>query len=185
MGFSGFIPRVVTLLAMLAGGLMAPGGAAATPAGAAAGLDNAACLTCHAAGKPKIEVPGADDEKRPLAAVDPGKHAKSVHAKMQCVACHTEIVDSQAQHHKVAGAKAPDCATCHLQLWDEAKKNNQTKDKERLGVVVLNVEAYKQSFHARPDTDHPERPKAACADCHATHDFAVPPRALRSGSNGA
>jgi len=139
---------------------------------ASAKLDNASCLSCHETGKHKIEVPGDDDEKRALAPLNKGKFAKSVHARMECVACHTDIVDNQAQHQKAANVAKPDCATCHAKLWDEAKAN--PAGKERLGVVAQNIEAYRNSFHARPDADHPERPKAVCGDCHATHDFAVP-----------
>ncbi|NMG77728.1 cytochrome C, partial [Aromatoleum diolicum] len=96
------------------------------------------------------------------------------HAGMDCVACHTDIVDAKEAHQKAANVAKPDCASCHVQLWDEAKKNNQATAKERLGVVVQNVDAYKASFHARPDADYPDRPKATCSQCHATHEFAVP-----------
>ena len=63
-------------------------------------LDNATCLTCHESGKHKIEVPGDDDSKRALAAVNPKNFAKSVHSKMECVACHTDIVDAKDSHVK-------------------------------------------------------------------------------------
>ena len=156
----------IALLGILGGSSTSYGADQATK------LDSASCLTCHEAGKHKIEVPGDDDEKRALAPLNKGKFAKSVHAKMECVACHTDIVDSQAKHQKAAGIAKPDCATCHAKLWDAAKAN--PAGKERLGVVAQNIDAYKDSFHARPDTDHPDRPKAVCGDCHATHDFAVP-----------
>ncbi|MBS1160152.1 MAG: cytochrome c family protein [Proteobacteria bacterium] len=139
---------------------------------APAKLDNATCLSCHESGKHQIEVATADDEKRALAPVNKGSLGKSVHARMECVACHSDIVDAKEQHAKVANVAKPDCATCHEKLWAAAKSN--PAGKERLGVVVDNIEAYKASFHARPDTDHPDRPKATCGDCHATHDFAVP-----------
>jgi cytochrome b subunit of formate dehydrogenase len=156
------------VLAGIAGALVATATLAdANPAK----LDNASCLTCHETGKKKIEVKDGDD-KRALAAVNTGKLAKGVHTKVDCVACHTDIVDNQANHQKVAGAAKPDCATCHTKLWDETRAN--PAGKERLGVVVQNIEAWKNSYHARPDTDHPDRPKAVCGDCHATHDFAVP-----------
>jgi len=138
-------------------------------------LDNATCLACHETGKHKIEVvAGSDDQKRALLPVNNGKLAKSVHGAMQCVACHTEIVDAREKHEKAANVAKPDCATCHVKLWDEAQRNGTAKERERLGVVVANVEAYKQSFHARPDKDHPGKAKAVCEECHATHAFAVP-----------
>ncbi len=136
-------------------------------------LDNASCLSCHETDRHRIEVTGADEEKRALAAVNKGLFGKSVHARMECVACHTDIVDAKKGHEKVANVAPPDCATCHIQLWNEAKKTSTT-GKERLGVVAENVDAYQNSFHARPDADHPERAKAVCSECHATHDFAVP-----------
>lgn len=136
-------------------------------------LDNASCLSCHETDRHRIEVTGADEEKRALAAVNKGMFGKSVHARMECVACHTDIVDAKKGHEKVANVAPPDCATCHIQLWNEAKKTSTT-GKERLGVVAENVDAYQNSFHARPDADHPERAKAVCSECHATHDFAVP-----------
>lgn len=139
-------------------------------------LDNATCLSCHDSKKAKISVPAKGAEKRALAGVDTRKYAKSIHSEMQCVACHTEIVDSQAQHEKKPGVKAPECVACHERLWETAKQSGQQKQKERLGVVVDNITAYKQSFHARPDKEHPERPKAACEDCHGSHEFNVPPK---------
>jgi cytochrome b subunit of formate dehydrogenase len=166
-----FTQKCRWLLGLLAlgGGLFA-GPAAAEPAA----LDNAACLICHEAGKHKIEVPAADDETRALLPVDPQKFGQGVHATMQCVTCHTDIVDAKENHAQVAGANPPNCVTCHEQLWSEAKAANKTQEKARLGVVAANIAAYKESFHARPDADHPDKPKAFCPDCHATHDFAVP-----------
>lgn len=160
--------RIIAFVGLLGMGVV--GLAAEGPAK----LDNATCLSCHERGKHKIDVPGADDEKRTLAAVDRAKLGKGVHARMECVACHTDIIDAQEKHAKATLVAPPDCATCHQRLWDDAKKNGQTQEHERLGIVAANIEAYKNSFHARPDTDHPEHPKAICADCHATHDFAVP-----------
>ena len=160
--------RIIALASLLAAG------STALAADVPAKLDNASCLSCHETGKHTIEIAGQNDKKRPLSPVNQGRFGKSVHATMQCVACHSDIVDAREKHAKVAAVAKPDCATCHLKLWDEAGKNGQAKGKERLGVVVQNVDAYKESFHARPDKDDPSHAKAVCADCHATHDFAVP-----------
>jgi cytochrome b subunit of formate dehydrogenase len=136
-------------------------------------LDNATCQSCHDGKKGKIEVPGADGEKRPLHDVNTDKYGKSVHAKMECVACHTNITDNVSPHKKSA-AKTPDCATCHQALWDKAKEAGTTGAKPRLETVVNNIEAYKKSFHARPDKDNPNQAKATCTQCHDTHAFNVP-----------
>ena len=72
---------------------------AAPPARAAtdvAALDNAGCLSCHDAKAHKLEVPAADGKARSLLGIAPDKYAGSVHAKMQCVACHTGITDNPA-----------------------------------------------------------------------------------------
>ena len=146
-------------------------------------LDNAACLGCHDAKKPKIEVPGRDDEKRVLGHVDVRKFGKGIHAEMQCVACHTDIVDNQANHKKNPAVKPPDCVGCHENLWQTAQREGKAREKERLGLVVKNIEAYRQSFHARPDEDNPAKAKATCEECHSSHDFNVPPR--KTGDEGS
>jgi cytochrome b subunit of formate dehydrogenase len=147
--------------------------AAAAPA---AGLDSTSCLGCHDARKAKIEITGKDGQKRALSPLDSHRFGKGIHGEMQCVACHTEIVDSQANHRKDSAAKPPTCIGCHQDLWETARKEGLTREKERLGLVVQNIEAYKNSFHARPDKDNPSKAKATCEECHSSHDFNVPPK---------
>ena len=156
--------------------LMWAGSQAAGAREVAADLDNASCLTCHEAKKPSIKLPGKDGDDRALGAVDLGKFAKSIHGEMACVDCHREITDSKAKHVKAKDVAPPTCVGCHEALWETVKKENLTGEKTRLGLVVDNIAAYKQSFHARPDTDDPTRAKASCEDCHSSHTFAVPPK---------
>jgi cytochrome b subunit of formate dehydrogenase len=139
-------------------------------------LANASCLTCHDGKSRKLEVPGSDGEDRTLTTVDKTTYHKSVHGEMQCVACHTDITDSRAKHVKAKESTPPNCISCHETLWAAAKKDNKTAEKERLGLVVENIQAYKNSFHASPDKDNPSRPKATCEDCHSSHSFNVPPK---------
>jgi predicted CXXCH cytochrome family protein len=136
-------------------------------------LDNQTCQTCHDGKKGKLEMPGVVGEKHELRSVSPEKYGKSVHAKLECISCHTDIVDSVSDH-KRSNAIAPDCAQCHQALWDQAKKTAQPGDNSRLESVVKNIEAYNKSFHAQPDKDHPTLPKATCTQCHDTHAFNVP-----------
>lgn len=168
--------RGIFLSLFLAGaaclGLLVPSPAIAD----AARLDNAGCLECHESGKKKIEVPGADDEKRALAHINVGKFGKSIHGDMQCVACHKEITDSRANHIKAKDVKPANCVSCHEGLWETVKQEKLTGEKERLGLVVRNAEAYRNSFHAKPDKDDPSRPMATCEDCHSSHEFNVPPK---------
>lgn len=147
----------------------------ATNAPIAQKLDNATCQTCHDGRKGKQEVLGAGGEKRPMHEVSPEKYGKSVHSTLQCVSCHKDITDS-ATPHKKNSAQKPDCVQCHTALWETAKKDNLTVEKSRLGVVVQNIEAYKNSFHARPGKEDKSHVNATCNDCHDVHTFNVPPR---------
>ena len=168
-------------LAWLLGACLSLPALAASPApeAAPAKLDNATCLSCHDGKKGKLEVPASDGKARALLAVMPDKFDQSVHAKMTCVACHADIKDNAEKAN--AHAKDPalklakvDCAGCHQNLWDEAQKSGNAKDKPRLELVAKNIEAYKASFHARPNADDKTKPNASCDNCHDTHSFNVP-----------
>ncbi len=141
---------------------------------AAAELGNAGCLECHESSRKKIEVPGKDDEKRVLTHINAGRFGKGIHADMQCVACHKEITDNKANHVKARGIQPANCVDCHQALWETARQQKGADEKNRLGLVVRNIEAYKNSFHAKPDKDDPSRPMATCEDCHNSHEFNVP-----------
>lgn len=143
---------------------------------AAPRLDNAACQTCHDGKKGKLEMLGSNGEKRAVKPVVRDKYATSVHARMDCVACHLEITDNVTPHQKSTTVKKAECAQCHLDLWEETKKLGKAAEKPRLGIVADNVAAYKNSFHAKPDKDDPTKQMAICSDCHDVHTFDVPPR---------
>jgi cytochrome b subunit of formate dehydrogenase len=162
---------LLTLVTCAANAASATRADATAPAGVR--LDNAGCLECHD-GKKKLKVEDAEGEERALRPVSPDKYGKGVHAGMQCVDCHTNITDNQSPHDKT-GALKVDCAACHDALWSDAQKKGIAPGKPRLEAVVKNAEAYKKSFHARPDSDNPEKPKATCDECHDTHAFNVPP----------
>jgi len=167
---------LLAAFALLLGGGLAPA--------QAADLDQATCLTCHESGKAKIQVPDGEDEdgnavERAMNSINPAKVAKGVHAKMACADCHTDITDlpkAGEAHKKADGAKAASCPTCHEDLWKKLQAENKADPKSRLAIVVQNIAAYKQSFHARPSDQNPDRAKATCTDCHDTHTFDVPPR---------
>jgi cytochrome b subunit of formate dehydrogenase len=144
-------------------------------------LDNASCLGCHDGKKGKLEAPTAQGKPRALRPIAADKYQKSVHALMQCVACHTDITDNAQKgnvHAKNTAQplKKVDCAGCHLDLWEQTQKVGRGKDRPLLGVVAQNIEAYKKSFHARPNSDDKSRPNASCDNCHDTHSFNVPPK---------
>jgi cytochrome b subunit of formate dehydrogenase len=142
----------------------------------APGLGNADCLSCHDGKKGKLQVPAAEGEKRALHAVDPGQFAKSVHADMECIACHLNINDSTTPHKKTIGEKRPDCVQCHLGLGEAASQEKTAGERRRWRLVAESIESYRTSFHARPHQDDPARANASCNDCHNVHSFNVPPR---------
>ncbi len=151
--------------------------ASATTGAAPSGrLDNNSCLACHDAKAQKIKVPGGEDEERTLNSIKPEKYGHGVHAKMECVACHIEITDAATPHRKEATVKVAGCAQCHEDLWKKLQAENKADPKSRLAIVIQNVEAYKKSFHARPNKEDKTRINATCTDCHDTHTFDVPPR---------
>src|SRR5665647_3823489 len=142
-------------------------------------LDNASCLSCHDGKKGKLEVSGPDGKARALRSIARDKFGESVHANMDCVACHTDIVDNADKAN--AHAKAPnaalkkvDCAGCHEELWQQTVKRGKESERPRLGAVAQNIEAYRKSFHARPNADDKTKPNAVCDNCHDTHSFNVP-----------
>ena len=138
-------------------------------------LDNATCVSCHDGKKEKPVAADLDGKPRKLRLMDEARFAKGVHAKLQCVDCHQNIVDDTSPHQKKADAPKADCATCHQDLWKKAQADGSAQKKPRLGVVAQNVDAYLKSFHAKPDKKHPDQPKAKCNDCHEAHYFDVPP----------
>jgi len=143
------------------------------------GLNNESCLSCHGGKNAKIEVAGADGEKRELYTVLPGVFAKSVHADMECVNCHLEINDSTAKHQKTPGEKRPDCVQCHQKMSDTASQQKVASQRSWMRNVGEYIENYKTSHHAKPDPNDPTKPNASCNDCHNVHSFNVPPHGTR------
>jgi cytochrome b subunit of formate dehydrogenase len=135
-------------------------------------LDNATCLSCHGEHGEQAPHPEAED----LLLVDEAGFEIGVHGSLDCVSCHTDIKDAQSPHERDPTAQLPDCASCHVQLWEEVRETRPPEALGRLGIVVENIKAYEQSFHARPSFDDPDLPHASCNDCHQTHTFNVPPR---------
>src|SRR6478609_1485305 len=85
---------------------------APAPPPAQTALSDTGCLACHDGHKGELSIAGPNGKPRALKAVDKDKLAKSVHAKLQCVECHTDIIDN-ASPHKRGPAPRADCATCH------------------------------------------------------------------------
>jgi thiosulfate reductase cytochrome b subunit len=170
MNKQALLSRILAGVAFLA--LLAPPAAAADQSK----LDHAGCLECHEASKKKLEVPAKGAATRTLGHLSASKFGRGIHGEMQCVDCHRDITDSKAGHVKAKDVPPANCVTCHEALWETVKQQKLTVEKERLGLVVRNIEAYKKSFHAKPDKDDPSHPMARCEDCHSSHEFNVPPQ---------
>ncbi|MCR4347822.1 MAG: cytochrome b/b6 domain-containing protein [Sulfuricaulis sp.] len=138
-------------------------------------LDNATCLICHGTQAEKLTVRRKDGKVRALRAIEEKPFEKGIHGEMTCVACHLDITSNKAPHKKGSAPKA-NCVTCHQALWETVKEEKLTQEKARLGIVVQNIDAYKNSYHARPSADDKTLPNAACDNCHDSHYFNVPPR---------
>ena len=124
---------------------------------------NDTCLGCH--GNEGFAAPGADGQMRQLHVIK-DKFGKSVHGKRICVECHTDITEIP---HKTGVTHKVSCVTCHEALWDAAKAEGKTKENERLGVVVQQIDHYMRSIHARPNREDQSRTNATCYNCHAPH----------------
>ena len=149
-------------------GAVLPGSAAM--AADPAPLDDAGCLACHDGKKGELTIAGANGKPRAMHPVAADKLGKSVHAKMTCVACHTDIVDNASPHKRSQAAKV-DCASCHEYLWKKAKQENKVEELKGLGEVAQRIERYELSVHYRLSADDKTRNNAICADCHNSHEF--------------
>lgn len=171
----------ISVVALFCFSVVAAGGAVAkSEAGTPAEkLAKESCLKCHENKHDAIKVPiviDGEEEERELRQIDTRKFAKSVHSGMQCVDCHRNIVDSQKNHQLDKSAAKADCIGCHQDLWAKARQDGKAGEKPRLELVFKNIEAYKNSFHARENKDIPGTPLAKCDDCHSAHEFDVPPK---------
>jgi len=137
-------------------------------------LSDAGCLACHDGSKALART-SVDGKPVPLHGVAAAAIAKGVHAKLQCVGCHTDIVDNSAPHRKAPGVPAAGCATCHQQLWDRMKAEGRADSQRGMGAVAEQIERYKLSVHSKVNADDKTRHNAECADCHDSHVFVRKP----------
>jgi cytochrome b subunit of formate dehydrogenase len=116
------------------------------------------CQQCHA----NPDLRGFDVQGRSQnVTVDAEAFLGSVHGKLRCSQCHTDIDPLQLPHPQ--HARRVQCRSCHLEKrLPEAPEFDRTIFKE-----------YADSIHgklaARGDADAP-----ACADCHGHHDIRPP-----------
>ena len=124
---------------------------------------NDTCFGCH--GMEGFAMPAADGAMRQLH-ISKDAFNKSVHAKRSCVDCHKDII--QIPHRPNIERKVG-CVQCHRDMWDKAQREGKTKEFERLGVVVKQIDSYMGSVHARPNLEDQSRTNATCYNCHNAH----------------
>jgi len=129
-------------------------GVQAACAQGAAGLDNATCLSCH--GTPDFAVPGGNGQIRSLY-VSSDHFAQSVHATLQCTACHTTITEVPHNNPPLTPAQWRQqiptlCGSCHTGALND----------------------YLYSVHGRQISVGGNVTAAVCTDCHTAHAVADP-----------
>jgi cytochrome b subunit of formate dehydrogenase len=135
----------------------------AQEAAPAAAPDNSMCLACH--GMEGFAMPAADGGMRDLHVIRE-KFEASVHGGQACTGCHQDIT---AIPHGKEGRIQVGCVKCHQDLFAEAQREDRTRDAEKLGGVVTQIDRYMHSIHARPSTVDQSRTNATCYDCHDAH----------------
>lgn len=170
----GRVAACLLLLATVVVGRVSGASAADTPTAAAASapakIPAEICLTCH--GMEGFAVPGADGKPRSLT-VQPEKFHGSMHGKLDCVDCHTNI--TQAPHEPVQ--VKVDCVSCHENKWaaaEAAPKGAEPANKPTLHLVFQMIGKYMNSIHARPSRADQSHTNAACYDCHEPHAVYAP-----------
>jgi len=123
------------------------------PVAGADAPDNATCLGCH--GNEGFSGPGAGGKERSLH-VSKERFDKSVHAKRNCVDCHTDITEIPHGNIPAQGSPARAearrnipklCGTCHAKELD----------------------AYSKSVHGREVMEKGSPSAAVCSSCHSPH----------------
>ena len=155
------VPRwlFVTALLMMTLSYAQPGNAAEKELNPA----NKRCLMCHQ--REQLSAKMANGDSRSLY-VNPDEFTDSVHGGRECVECHKDII--KVPHRKGIDRKVS-CINCHETLWEEAQSNGHSDDEKRLGEVVLQIDSYMHSVHARPNREDQSRTNATCYDCHDAH----------------
>ncbi len=131
-------------------------------------LENERCLRCHADQDEKFVV--RPDGSLHNTFIDTARLDHSVHAKVPCVGCHTDV--TKLPHAKPL-ARSIGCVDCHEKQFEAASKAAGAK-LERLDVVLRQTEDYLHSVHAKPSAMDHSRVNAACHDCHDAHDIGKP-----------
>ncbi|OSM06980.1 multiheme c-type cytochrome [Magnetofaba australis] len=127
---------------------------------------NKSCYKCH--GDEDEKTYEMDDGSEKFIFVEPEPFDHSVHGKQECKGCHANVELERGEHEENLPITVG-CVDCHMKNWEEAKKNGSA-NKERLAVVVTQIESYMHSVHAQPKRGDQSKTNAACKDCHNAHN---------------
>ena len=136
------------------------------------GTPNTTCLSCH--GIEGFAVPVENNNTRTMRPLsfDAAVFSKSIHGKVRCVSCHTDI--AQIPHPKGV-QHVVHCTQCHQQQAEQLNTGTaKGVDKSVMGLVEQKTNDYLGSIHAQPNKTNPARPNAACVDCHRPAHFIAP-----------
>ena len=129
---------------------------------AAPKLTNEMCLGCHGQA---ASIPSTPADTSPTPKILTDRFDGSVHGKLQCVECHTNV--TTIPHGKIEVKVS--CVTCHESLLDTAEQNNKPEAIARLNGVVQMIGSYMKSIHAQPSAADQSRTNATCYNCHDAH----------------
>jgi len=130
-------------------------------------LTSEMCLGCHGLeGFAPPPTPGV--AQFPMVLKD--RFLGSVHGKLQCVDCHTNV--TKIPHDKVTVQVS--CVSCHQSTLEDAQDNNKPDLAAKLTGVMNMVDRYMKSIHAQPSKVDQSRTNATCYNCHDAH-YVYPP----------
>src|SRR5271169_1551787 len=134
---------------------------------AAPPLTSEMCLGCH--GLEGFAPPAPPGEKQfPMVLKD--RFLGSVHGKLNCVECHTNV--TKIPHDPVTVQVS--CVSCHESRLEDAKENNKTDEIVKLTGVIEMIGRYMKSIHAQPSKVDQSHTNATCYNCHDAH-YVYPP----------
>ena len=126
-------------------------------------LTNENCLGCH--GIEDFTMPNGEQINISLH-ITPEHFQASSHSILNCIDCHDDL---QGFPHQTTKKIAAECTHCHQQTWDKAQLSGATEKYRQLPNVLEQIDHYRTSIHAQPNTQDPSRTNAYCNDCHDPH----------------
>ena len=170
---SGVGRRIARVAARIGGSLICIVAAAALWASNASAQDAAAdkaapkltsemCLGCHGLEGFAPAVKPAPGSPPPVLK---DRFLGSVHGKLNCVECHTNV--TKIPHEKVEVKVS--CVSCHESRLEDAKEKSKVAEIATLTRVIDMIGRYMKSIHAQPSKADQSHTNATCYNCHDAH----------------